>query len=208
MLDLIRFGSDYRPLILLLIVAISAVIATLRQQHLSLREPRTKIDYQVGAMAMLGGNLLMLISTLYYLKLQYDSGLDIDRPLLGLVTIVLFAVVVALSLRDLLKGRPNAQEGGSYTQAMLCVPLYAVMALVVGHRFFSNRLRRRIGYLFWPDYRVFFYFHQSGVAVVGWYAVSANRACQQTAGCVQALESVARNAGLACAVAGGCGHSI
>lgn len=131
-----RFGTENRPLILLTMVAIAAVMTTLQYHHVGLRPPRTKKDFQVYSLAMLGANLLALISSIYYLKLQYESGIAIEKPLINFLTIGLFAALSLVSLRDVFKIPAHAEEGGSYALGLLSIPLYAIMALNAGINFF------------------------------------------------------------------------
>lgn len=130
-----RFGTENRPLILLLMVAIAAVSTTLQYHHINLRPPRTKKDFQVYSLAMLAANLLVFVSSVYYLKLQYASGIKVEHPVLNWLTILLFAVLSLISLRDVLRGNKNAEPGGSYALGLLSIPLYAFMALNAGINF-------------------------------------------------------------------------
>ena len=133
-----KFGTENRPLLLLIMVAIAAISTTRQFHHISLRPPRTRKDFQVYALAMLGANLLMTISATYYLKLQYDSGVAVENPLISVIAILLFASLSLISLRDVLKVPPQAEEGGSYGLGLLSIPLYAIMALNAGISFFMD----------------------------------------------------------------------
>jgi TRAP-type C4-dicarboxylate transport system permease large subunit len=130
-----RFGTENRPLILLIMVAIAAVTTTLGYHHINLRPPRTKKDFQVYSLAMLAANLMVFISAAYYLKLQHDSGVPVENPIISFLTIAMFAGLSAISLRDVLKIPAHAEEGGSYGMGLLSIPLYAIMALNAGINF-------------------------------------------------------------------------
>lgn len=133
--SIFRFGTENRPLILLVMVAIAAVMTTLQYHHVSLRPPRTKKDFQVYSLAMLAANLLALASSIYYLKLQYESGIAIEKPLINFLTIALFGGLSIISLKDVFKIPAHAEEGGSYGLGLLSIPLYAFMALNAGINF-------------------------------------------------------------------------
>ncbi|WP_334119829.1 TRAP transporter large permease subunit [Limnobacter sp.] len=133
-----KFGTENRPLILLIMVAIAAISTTKQFHHISLRPPRTKKDFQVYSLAMLGANLLMTISATYYLKLQYDSGVAVENPIISIIAIALFAALSFISLKDVLKMPAQAEEGGSYGMGLLSIPLYAFMALNAGINFFMD----------------------------------------------------------------------
>lgn len=133
-----RFGTENRPLILLVMVAIAAITTTLGYHHINLRPPRTRTDFKVYNVAMVVANLLMFISTSYYLKLQYDSGVPVEHPLINFISIALFGGLTLISLRDLLKIPAQATPGGNIGAALLSIPLYAFMAMNAGLNFFID----------------------------------------------------------------------
>lgn len=136
--SIFRFGTENRPLILLLIVAIAAVMSTLKYAHVSLRPPRTKKDFRVYSFAMLGANLVALASSIYYLKLQYASGVEVERPLINFLTIALFGGLSIISLRNVFKLPAHANEEGSFGLGLFSIPLYAFMVLSAGLIFFLD----------------------------------------------------------------------
>ncbi|MCQ8895822.1 TRAP transporter large permease subunit [Limnobacter humi] len=133
-----KFGTENRPLILLVMVAIAAVTTTMGYHHINLRPPRTRKDFQVYSVAMLIANLIMFVSTSYYLKLQMDSGVPVEHPAISWISIILFAGLSLISLRDVLKMPAHAEPGGSYGLGVLSIPLYAFMAINAGFNFFMD----------------------------------------------------------------------
>ncbi len=137
---LFRFGSENRPLVLMLLFAVAATSATLRVHHISLRPPRYRIDFVIHGLFMVAANALLLFSSwFYYNKVLLGSGLEIEQPALNLLTIVLFGVLTVISLMRLIRSPATAEQGGSLGLALLSVPLYAYMAIAASVFFLGQR---------------------------------------------------------------------
>jgi TRAP-type C4-dicarboxylate transport system permease large subunit len=133
-----RFGTENRSVILILMVVIAATTTTLGTHHISLRPPSTKTDFKVYSIAMVAANALLLASSLMYWKLQVDSGIPIEHPIVNYLWSGFFTIVMAISLKQLFKPPVDAKEGGSIGMALLSVPLYAFMALNAGLTFLGQ----------------------------------------------------------------------
>ncbi|RZU38274.1 TRAP-type C4-dicarboxylate transport system permease large subunit [Fluviicoccus keumensis] len=134
-----RFGTENRSVILILMVVIAATLTTMGAHHISLRPPTTKVDFKVYSVAMVVANLLLLASTIAYWKLQVDSGIPIDHPIVNYLWTGFFAILTLISFKQLIKPPANAVEGGSFGMALLSIPLYAFMALNAGLTFLSQK---------------------------------------------------------------------
>lgn len=138
--SIFHFGSENRPLILMLMFAVAALSATRHFHHISLRPPRYRIDFMVHGIAMFAANLLLMHSSwFYYSHVLLDSGIAIENPALNYLTIVLFAVLAGLSLFRVFRLPATAQAGGSLGLALLSVPLYAYMALAASLAFLAEK---------------------------------------------------------------------
>ncbi len=125
-----KFGTENRPLLLLVMFAIAAVTTTLGLHHIGLRPPRYKKDFPVYGVSMVVANGLALFSSWYYYNnVLLSSGIPVEKPLLNYIMIGLFAVLTAISLWKLVRPPVEAEEGGSFGLALLSVPLYAFMAI-------------------------------------------------------------------------------
>lgn len=133
-----RFGTENRSVILILMVVIAATLTTLGTHHISLRPPSTKTDYKVYSIAMVIANVLLFASSAAYWKLQIDSGIPIDHPIINYLWCGFFAILILISLKQLFKPPVDAKEGGTIGMALLSIPLYAFMAMNAGFTFLSQ----------------------------------------------------------------------
>ena len=125
-----KFGTENRPLLLLVMFAIAAVTTTLGVHHIGLRPPRYKKDFPVYNLSMVVANGLALFSSWYYYNnVLLSSGIPVEKPILNYILIGLFAVLTAISIFKLVRPPVEAEEGGSWGLALLSIPLYAFMAI-------------------------------------------------------------------------------
>lgn len=127
-----KFGTENRPLILLMMFVIAAITATLSVHHLSIRPPRYKKDFLVYGIAMTAGNALAAFSCWYYYNnVLLSSGIAVEKPILNYLLIGLFSVLTLISAFRLVRPPEGhaGEEGGSYGLALLAIPLYAFMAI-------------------------------------------------------------------------------
>ena len=134
-----RFGTENRSVILILMVVIAATLTTLGTHHISLRPPSTRTDFKVYSIAMVAANLLLLASSIAYWKLQKDSGIPIEHPIINYLWTGFFSILVIISLKQFFKPPAAAKEGGSIGMALLSIPLYAFMALNAGLTFMGQQ---------------------------------------------------------------------
>lgn len=129
------FGTENRSLVLLFMVFIASMTTTLGLHHIALRPPKTRVDFRVYAIAMVVANAILVYSSLFYIKVQNESGVVIDRPFVNWIWVVLFAGLGLISLKQLLFPPRDVEPGGSIGMALLSVPLFAFMAILAGTSF-------------------------------------------------------------------------
>lgn len=134
-----KFGTENRSLILLLMVFICGTYATLSTHHIVLRPPRTVIDHRVQAMFMTVANGILALSSIMHLKIEMASGLEIEKPWIFYIWIVMFLTLALISLKQVIRQPTDAIPGGSLSGALLTVPLYSVMAIIGGIYFLGHR---------------------------------------------------------------------
>jgi TRAP-type C4-dicarboxylate transport system permease large subunit len=132
-----KFGTENRVLILLLMVVISCITASLKMHHISLRPPKTKLDFRVYSISMVVGNALLAYSVLSQYNSVINSGVESTFETLAVywLWIILFASLSIISLFQLFHIPKNAEEGGKLGLALISVPLYAFMAILTGVAF-------------------------------------------------------------------------
>ncbi len=133
-----RFGTENRALLLLIMVAIASVTTTVGLHHISLRPPKSQVDFRVYSIAMTAANALLVFSSVYYLHLQQNSGIPIDKPYINWIWIGLFSVLTLISLKSLVMPPKDAPAGGSFGLALLSIPLYAVLAIISALNFIAQ----------------------------------------------------------------------
>ncbi|MFC3902143.1 TRAP-type C4-dicarboxylate transport system, large permease component [Acinetobacter marinus] len=139
---IVKFGTDHASIVLMLMFAISSVVATLNIHHIGLRAPSTKLDYKVYGVAMVIGNAFLLSATYFQYRSELNSGLEIETGLniIYLIWFALFGLLTLISLVKLIRPPTSATGGGRIGLAFLSVPLYAYMAILTGivFTFFMN----------------------------------------------------------------------
>lgn len=134
---ILKWGSEHRVLILILMVVIAAITASLKMHHIGLRPARTKLDFKVYNIAMVLGNALLSFSVISQYRSVLNSGVESTLETIGVywLWMILFVVLTVISLFKLFRTPENAEEGGKFGLALLSIPLYAFMAIVTGIAF-------------------------------------------------------------------------
>lgn len=138
-----KFGTENRVLILLLMVVISCITASLKMHHISLRPPKTKLDFRVYSISMIIGNALLAFSVVSQYNSVIHSGVESTFETLAVywLWIILFVGLTLISAYQLFKIPKDAPSGGNIGLALISVPLYAFMAILTG-----------IAFIFFMDY--------------------------------------------------------
>ncbi len=133
------FAFEKQRLLLILTIFTCALTTTLKQHHITFRPVISLQDHYVSTVAQLLGNSTMLFSAWIYRKSLYQSATEIDHPEIYLLLILGFAVLSIASLFQLINPR-HFQEfnktGHGILHAMLTIPLYIYMAVIVCAYFF------------------------------------------------------------------------
>lgn len=132
-----KFGSENRVIILLLMVVISAITASIKMHHISLRPPKTKLDFRVYHFFMVLGNALLSYSVLSQYFSVINSGVFVNYETHSVycLWIILFVSLTLISLYNLFNLPKDALPGGNIGLALICIPLYAVMSVITGVAF-------------------------------------------------------------------------
>lgn len=136
---LFHFGTENRPLLLLLMVLLASINTTLGEHHIALRPPKTRVDFRVYSIMMSAANLMLTFSSIMYLKMQQDSGIPIDKPFIYYIWIGMFSILSLISLKQVLFMPKRATDGGSFGMALLSIPLFAWMSLIGGSYFLVHK---------------------------------------------------------------------
>ena len=129
---LFQVGTDNRPLILLLMVAISAITTTLGFHHIGIRTGHYTRDYIAQTWSQLLANGLLLLSCVRYYQILQESGGAIEGEMLHFIWIGLFTILVLINLWRVIRPPKSPHGEGDWGTALLSVPLYANMAIIAG----------------------------------------------------------------------------
>jgi TRAP-type C4-dicarboxylate transport system permease large subunit len=136
---LFKFGAENRPLILILLLTVTAAYTTLGFHHICLRPPRHARDYMVQSISMLIANSAMLYSTIRYYQISMASGAPVDDVNVFFMWMGLFGTMMLVSIARLIKPpKPLSSEPGSWSRTFECVPLVASMGIATSVYFFAN----------------------------------------------------------------------
>ena len=129
---LFQIGTENRPLILLLMVAISAITTTLGFHHIGIRTGHYTRDYIAQTWSQVAANGLLLLSCVRYYQILQASGGTIEDEVLHFVWIALFSVLLLINLWRVVRPPKSPHGQGEWGTALLSVPLYANMAIIAG----------------------------------------------------------------------------
>ena len=132
-----KIGSENQTVILLFMVLFASITASLRYHHISLRAPKSRIDFRVYSAMMVAGNLLLSCSVLSQYNSVLNSGVVVDgkTTVLYWLWIALFVSMTLISVCQFFMIPKTAQPKGNFGLALLSTPLYAFMAIVTGVTF-------------------------------------------------------------------------
>ncbi|TCM70817.1 TRAP-type C4-dicarboxylate transport system permease large subunit [Acinetobacter calcoaceticus] len=134
---LFKFGTENRVSILLLMVMISAITASIKMHHISLRPAKTKLDFQVYHLFMILGNGLLSYSVIsqYLSVLNSGVAVNVETHTVYCLWLILFISLTLISALQWFRIPSTATAGGKLGLALLSVPLFAMMAVVTGIAF-------------------------------------------------------------------------
>ena len=134
---ILKWGTENRVLLLILMVVIAAITASLKMHHIGLRPARSKLDFKIYNIAMILGNGLLSASVISQYRSVINSGVVSTYETIGVywLWMFLFVVLTVISIYKLFKTPENAEPGGNFGLALLSIPLYAFMAIVTGIAF-------------------------------------------------------------------------
>ncbi len=127
---------EKQRVILLLLIFISAINCSIRQQHIAFKPVITLLDQRVSSLAQLLGNVILLVSAWTYRERVIQASAVIDYPEVFPLLILGFALLSSISLFQFFKPRIGIKPGGNIVHAFLSIPLYIFMALFAAKYFF------------------------------------------------------------------------
>jgi TRAP-type C4-dicarboxylate transport system permease large subunit len=130
------YAFEMQRLILLLMLFISAITCTARQQHISFKPIITLQDHYVSTVAQCFANSCLLLSAWFYRQSIYQSATVVEHAEVYLVLIAGFTLLIVLNVYQLIKTKTVFKEGGRFLHALLAIPLYVFMTAFAANYFF------------------------------------------------------------------------
>lgn len=132
---LFEVGTQNRPLILLIMVAVAAITTTLGFHHIGIRPAHYTRDYQLASISIAAASSLLLYSSVRYLMILRDSGVGVEHAIIHYIWIGLFTTLLLICLKRIVKPVASPHGEGTWSEAALSVPLFAVMGITSGTYF-------------------------------------------------------------------------
>lgn len=130
---LFRFGSENRPLILLLLLTVTSIATTLGFHHICLRPPKFERDFRLQSLTMAISSGLLLHSAVRYYQISVASGVRVEEPWLYYLWMFLFGALLVVSAHRLVSPIKQKTAGlGSWGHALQSMPLVASMGIIAG----------------------------------------------------------------------------
>jgi TRAP-type C4-dicarboxylate transport system permease large subunit len=135
---LFQFGTENRPMILLLLMGVTILAATLGYENISLVPPRYALDYKVQAWTMLAAAVFSLWSCVRYYQISKDSGIALENPSIHYAWITMFATLLLLTLWQVFNPEEprDKSQPGEWGHALQAMPLPGTMTIFAGVYFF------------------------------------------------------------------------
>ncbi|MBA4109427.1 MAG: transporter [Leptothrix sp. (in: Bacteria)] len=135
---LFQIGTENRPLILLLMVAIAAITTTLGFHHIGIRPGHYTRDYLMQSISQAIAAGLLLYSCVSYYQILQGSGVPVEHPLLHYIWMAFTATILLINLKRIVMPVKSEHGEGTWGAAFLSIPLYAYMGINAGVYFLLN----------------------------------------------------------------------
>ena len=129
---LFQVGTDNRPLILLLMVAIAAITTTLGFHHIGIRPGHYTRDYLLQSITQAIAAGLLLYSCISYYQILQNSGVPIEHALLHYTWMAFATIILLINLKRVVMPVKSPHGEGTWGGAFLAIPLYAHMGITAG----------------------------------------------------------------------------
>ncbi len=129
---LFQVGTDNRPLILLLMVAIAAITTTLGFHHIGIRPGHYTRDYLLQSITQAIAAGLLLYSCISYYQILHNSGVPIEHALLHYTWMAFATIILLINLKRVVMPVKSPHGEGTWGGAFLAIPLYAHMGITAG----------------------------------------------------------------------------
>ena len=131
--SLARF--PYRKHLLSFVLLLGGLQVTVLRAHIKLRRPITRLEHTVSQGAQLLAHLLLAFSAFANWRVQAGLTIESDNAALPVIWAVGFTLLALINISNILRPPDGTTTGGGIGRALLCIPLYAFMAIASGAYF-------------------------------------------------------------------------
>jgi len=132
------FAINQQHIVLVLLLLLSAGIATIQKHHISFRAITTQSDHRISTISQLIANSCLSLSAWSFHQGSVASGIEVINGEVNLLLMVGTAMLALINLYQLAAPPKELESGGSPLKAILSIPIYTFMLLAATHHFFIS----------------------------------------------------------------------
>ncbi|MGJ4747051.1 TRAP transporter large permease subunit [Leptospira sp. SA-E8] len=125
---------DYIPMTMVFLLIVAGTVSTTRRYHIALRNPENSKEEKITEWSQIIANTIIMVSAAFMYPLQ--KGVEAQIQVLWVGGLILLAGLNFYNLKNPVFKNGEGKQNTKLSHALLCVPLYAWMALVCGLYFF------------------------------------------------------------------------
>ncbi len=130
------FAIDHQQVVLVLMLLLSAGIATVKQHHIAFRSIETRTDHWVSLIAQALANTALSFSAWKFYQGSLASGVTLTHPEVTILILCGAAAMALINIYQLFKPVRTLAPGGSALKSLLSIPIYTFMLLAAANHFF------------------------------------------------------------------------
>lgn len=124
------FSTEHQTMLLMILLFISAGVATLKRHHISFRPMVTSLDHKFSTSLQLAANSALAFSSWVYRHNAMSSSIEATNPQIINGLVLGSTALALLTLYQLITLPKDLPKKGSLTHAFLSVPLYTIVMLL------------------------------------------------------------------------------
>mgnify|MGYP000718708041 CR=1 FL=1 len=134
------FSIAHQKTILIVLLMVSALFATWRQEHIAFRSIKSKLDHYVSNTAQFLAAACLSISTYSFYQGATSAGTALSSPQLMIILMIGSALLAVVSVYQLFTPTEGLKPKGNFLHALLTVPIHTWMLLIAANHFFIREV--------------------------------------------------------------------
>lgn len=133
----VQTASQNRLLLLMVMLAVAMIPASINFHHICIRPPVFRKDFKAQSVAMMLAFGLITFSGIRYYQISVAAGIALEHAFMYYFWIGLGSILCLLEVLRLFKPEVSAMyraapEGGTWSDALLSIPIFSTMAIFGG----------------------------------------------------------------------------